>query len=360
MCRPSTMNKFNFKSDFDFILKLKDKDGNAIGWPGFDWEAKIYTSNRAVFFKAWRRGGDTHNCYRDNNRIHIVAANHGLGPGELKVEFTAHLADDIYPSDIRRSVSPQPPDIELTTDTIDLIAPATTTPDKPEECVIDTGTVVTFIMDDGEEYSVQGSNLINNDSAAFEAAFDGVLRPDYYCPAQILTAYTTLKDFLPYFKVSNGGLKVKPTCFEVEPKAASACRMDFGMFTCPNGYAAIVDEIELTTYYEPTDATPAHPRLRALYQGEEHSSIGLERVPQGIARLRLDKTKVELNGGFSLEISPNTKVSFMHFLIKGHLEKIQAGYESGLSMIGEWDDPATINEENNEADTLTEHEALGA
>ena len=228
------------------------------------------------------------------------------------------------------------------------------------ERVIDTGTVVTFIMDDGEEYSVQGSKLIKNDGAAFEAAFDGQIRFEYYCPAQIMTAYTTLKDFLPYFKVSNGGLVVKPTCFEVEPKAASACRMDFGMFTCPNGYAAVVDEIELRTYYEPTDAAPAHPRLRALYQGEEQCSITLERAPQGIARLRLDKNKVELNGGFSLEISPNTKVSFMHFLIKGHLEKIQAGYESGLSMIGEWDDPATINEENNEADTLTEHEALGA
>lgn len=110
------MMEINYKSDFDFILRLKDCQGKYIGWPKWDFTAKFHTTQKAIYFEAWKRGDETHNCYEDNGAIHIVANSHGLGKGRLNVEFTAELPNGIYPDGSRRVVSPVALDIELTTD----------------------------------------------------------------------------------------------------------------------------------------------------------------------------------------------------------------------------------------------------
>lgn len=106
-------NKINYKSDFDFILQLKDCAGNLIGWPDYDWTAKFYTSQKVNAFVASCKGGECVNCYNDNGQIHIVANDHKLSAGVLNVEFTAEIPSGVYPDDSERIVVPLPLDIEL-------------------------------------------------------------------------------------------------------------------------------------------------------------------------------------------------------------------------------------------------------
>ena len=107
------MRKINYKSDFDFILKLKDGAGHDLGFPDYGWEATFWTSSKASPFKASCFGGVCKNCYDDEGQIHIVADNHNLGIGTLKVEFRAELPREIYPDDYQRNVMPEPLGIEL-------------------------------------------------------------------------------------------------------------------------------------------------------------------------------------------------------------------------------------------------------
>ena len=110
---PNLMTKINYKSDFDFILKLKDGAGHDLGFPDYGWEAMFWTSSKASPFKASCFGGVCKNCYDDEGQIHIVADNHNLGIGTLKVEFRAELPREIYPDDYQRNVMPEPLGIEL-------------------------------------------------------------------------------------------------------------------------------------------------------------------------------------------------------------------------------------------------------
>lgn len=67
------MQRINYKSDFDFILRLRDCKGDAVGFPGYDWEARLWTpQNKANAYTASCRGGVCENCYNDNGEIHIV------------------------------------------------------------------------------------------------------------------------------------------------------------------------------------------------------------------------------------------------------------------------------------------------
>ncbi len=107
------MKQINYKSDFDFILRLKDCAGNLIGWPDYDWTAKFWTSQKVNAFAASCRGGVCKNCYNDNGQIHIVANDHKMSAGVLNVEFTAEISNGIYPDDAERIVVPLPLEIEL-------------------------------------------------------------------------------------------------------------------------------------------------------------------------------------------------------------------------------------------------------
>ena len=111
--------KINYKSDFDFILTVVDSSGTDVGFPSYDWEARLRTRGNSGFsarsFIVSCIGGVCTNCFNDNGRIHVVADSHGLGTGMLHVEFHAHVPNGIYPDGEQLTVSPQSVDIELVT-----------------------------------------------------------------------------------------------------------------------------------------------------------------------------------------------------------------------------------------------------
>lgn len=107
------MMKINYKSDFDFILRLTDCEGNDLGWQKFDWKAKFYTFSLSNVFTASCIGGVTENCYNDGGGIHVVFDNHKLAIGSLQCEITVELPDGRYSDGYHRVVTPEPLDIEL-------------------------------------------------------------------------------------------------------------------------------------------------------------------------------------------------------------------------------------------------------
>lgn len=103
----------NDKSDFDAIIRLKDCRGNIVPFPDCDWEAVFWTSNRAVVYKASRRGGVYVNCFNDNGQIHVVFKHHRLSSGILKWEPHFELPNSIYPDGIQNLYEAEQLAIEL-------------------------------------------------------------------------------------------------------------------------------------------------------------------------------------------------------------------------------------------------------
>lgn len=113
--KEKTMKRINYKSDFDFTLRLKDCEGNVVPFPDYDWMARFYTDdNKANAYVASCIGGECRNCFNDGGgQIHVVCDAHRLSAGKLKVEFHAQLPDEIYPDGRQLVVTPAPLDIEL-------------------------------------------------------------------------------------------------------------------------------------------------------------------------------------------------------------------------------------------------------
>lgn len=107
------MAKINYKSDFDFILTLRDAQGNDIGFPDFDWEARFWTFSPMHAVAASCRGGKCEGCFNDNDKIHIVVNAPALGCGRLHAEVVTHHKNDIYPDGERTVYTPDALDIEL-------------------------------------------------------------------------------------------------------------------------------------------------------------------------------------------------------------------------------------------------------
>lgn len=107
------IKKINYKSDFDFILRLRDGAGADIGWPDYDWVARFYTSMKVNAIEVSCIGGRCQNCYNDDGRIHVVMNHHTLSPGILTVEFSAMIPNDTYPDGDEVIVAPESLSIEL-------------------------------------------------------------------------------------------------------------------------------------------------------------------------------------------------------------------------------------------------------
>lgn len=107
------MKQINYKSDFDFILALTDREGNAIGFPAFDWQAKFYTQSIVRSYIASCKGGVMNNCSRNGDELHIVADSHGLLAGRLNVELTIELPNESYPDGMQKIIVTEPLDVEL-------------------------------------------------------------------------------------------------------------------------------------------------------------------------------------------------------------------------------------------------------
>ena len=112
------MKRINYKSDFDFVLKLKsckgeNKEVEEVPFPDCDWEAVFYTSSKPNSYTASCKGGKYVNCFKDKEGIHFVFNNHRMGIGTLKWEPHFELPNDIYPDKIKDIFSMQQLDIEL-------------------------------------------------------------------------------------------------------------------------------------------------------------------------------------------------------------------------------------------------------
>ncbi|MDE6125688.1 MAG: hypothetical protein K2G30_01905 [Muribaculaceae bacterium] len=108
------METIYHRSDFDFILPVTDAEGNAVGWPSCDWEARLTTEGNLRGFTAGCVGGVCRNCVRDGDSIRITAGRHGLPPGRVRCEFSMTVPDSRYPGGVRRFADVYDLDIRLT------------------------------------------------------------------------------------------------------------------------------------------------------------------------------------------------------------------------------------------------------
>ena len=96
------MRKVNYKSDFDFIMRLKDASGNEVPFPECDWDALFWTSSKPNAYRASCIGGVYVNCFREaNGGIHFVFKSHRMGKGFLKWEPHFRFPNGIYPDGIQ-------------------------------------------------------------------------------------------------------------------------------------------------------------------------------------------------------------------------------------------------------------------
>lgn len=107
------MEQVNYRSGVDYILVLKDARGNDIGWPDYDWSAKVYTRRRMCAVEVSCRGGVPVNCWNDNGRVHVTLKDHRLEPGVMTIEFTAELPDGHFPDGSKPVAVPVEVGLEL-------------------------------------------------------------------------------------------------------------------------------------------------------------------------------------------------------------------------------------------------------
>lgn len=110
------MERKNYKSDFDFIMRLRDcKDPEkTVEWPEGDFEAVFWAGSKANPYRAGRRGGVCENCFpTEDGGMHFVFDKHRLGVGTLKWEPHFELANAIYPDGKENVYSKEPLGIEL-------------------------------------------------------------------------------------------------------------------------------------------------------------------------------------------------------------------------------------------------------
>ena len=94
------MRKVNYKSDFDFILRLKDPrdETKTVPWPECDWDILFWTSSKPNAYKASCKDGVCVNCFREaDGSIHFVFNCHRMGKGVLKWEPHFRFPNGIYP-----------------------------------------------------------------------------------------------------------------------------------------------------------------------------------------------------------------------------------------------------------------------
>ena len=107
------MFKINYKSDFTFILVIRDCEGNDIGFPPMDFDAQIWTNSKINAYYFGRRNGELINCKNEDGKIRVIVNDHQMRCGELQVEVTLHLPDSEFPDQERRIVTPDKLDITL-------------------------------------------------------------------------------------------------------------------------------------------------------------------------------------------------------------------------------------------------------
>lgn len=148
------MSKINYKSDFDFTLRIYEctigPDGQKtrveMGFPTYDFEIRLYTTNRANAYICSKKGNKLQNCFNDEGKIHVVCDNHYLGKGILHAEFTAFLPNNIYPDGSRKTV-------EVSHTVIELVDGSGDSPS-----IDDLKLTPAYVSDQGEAKRVEAEN----------------------------------------------------------------------------------------------------------------------------------------------------------------------------------------------------------
>lgn len=110
------MTKINYKSDFDFILRLKDcaDPKKTVPFPDGNFDARFWTSSKANAYTASYRDGAYTNCFRtEDGGMHFVFDDHRMGKGTLHWEPHFELPNDIYPDNMQDLYRKAALDIEL-------------------------------------------------------------------------------------------------------------------------------------------------------------------------------------------------------------------------------------------------------
>ena len=108
------MRKVNYKSDFDFVMRLKDSSGKEVPFPECDWDAEFWTSSKQNAYRASCIGGEYVNCFREaDGSIHFVFNCHRMGKGVLKWEPHFCFPNGMYPDGIQDQFRKAQLDIEL-------------------------------------------------------------------------------------------------------------------------------------------------------------------------------------------------------------------------------------------------------
>lgn len=98
---------FDPRSDFSFLLTVKDNEGNEVPLSELDFEGQVYTTSltgyrfSARFLSEERK---QFHCQLRGDQVLIICDNHGLCSGNVKVLLKIHYPDELYPDGIRTEV----------------------------------------------------------------------------------------------------------------------------------------------------------------------------------------------------------------------------------------------------------------
>jgi hypothetical protein len=123
--------QINYRSDFPLLLSLSYANGNPVGYPLYDWAARFWTTTRANTYTVGVRGGVATNCREEQGKILAIFDHHGLSAGQLNMELTVHVPNDLYPDGSQDETNTFVLPVELITGTtplptqasVDLILP---------------------------------------------------------------------------------------------------------------------------------------------------------------------------------------------------------------------------------------------
>lgn len=110
------MRRINYKSDFDFILRLKDcaDPDKTVPFPEGDFYIRFWTSSYVNYYAASCKNGEYVNCFRtEEGAMHFVFDNHKLGRGCLQWETRFELPNSLYPDGTQDIFRKATLDIEL-------------------------------------------------------------------------------------------------------------------------------------------------------------------------------------------------------------------------------------------------------
>lgn len=98
---------FDPRSDFSFLLTVKDNEGNEVPLSELDFEGQVYTTSLTGYRFSARFSSEERkqfHCQLRGDQVLIICDNHGLCSGNVKVLLKIHYPDELYSDGIRTEV----------------------------------------------------------------------------------------------------------------------------------------------------------------------------------------------------------------------------------------------------------------